>query len=241
MIRLDEVSIRAGTFRLEGISLEIPTGSYGVLMGSTGCGKTSVLEAVAGLRRVTAGSILLGDRRSITNLPPGLQGATTGTVLFGDRDVTNLPPGERGIGYVPQDGALFRTMTVRQHLAFALKLRDEPADKIAERVEELADSFRIGHLLNRRPAGLSGGEIQRVALGRALSFRPKYLLLDEPLSAVDETTRDSLIALLNTIRATREVTVLHITHSSAEARELADVRYRLANGRVERERGGHDA
>ena len=209
MIRLQDVTVQAGAFRLAGVSLEIPTGAYGVLMGSTGSGKTSVLEAVAGLRRVTAGTILLNDR-----------------------DVTNLPPGARGIGYVPQDGALFRTMTVRQHLAFALKLRAEPADAIADRVRELADAFRISHLLSRRPAGLSGGEIQRVALGRAMSFRPKFLLLDEPLSAVDETTRDALIELLNTLWATRKVTVLHVTHSSSEAAKLADVRYDVRDGAV---------
>lgn len=209
MIRLEDVTVQAGGFRLEGVSLEIPTGSYGVLMGSTGSGKTSVLEAVAGLRSVTAGRIFLNDR-----------------------DVTALPPGERGIGYVPQDGALFRTMTVRQHLAFALKLRAEPAAAISARVEELAAAFRIGHLLDRRPAGLSGGEIQRVALGRAMSFRPKFLLLDEPLSAVDETTRDSLIEMLNALRATRDVTVMHVTHSSHEAARLADVRYEVTGGKV---------
>ena len=209
MIRLRDLSVRAGAFRLDGISLEIPTGSYGVLMGQTGCGKTSILEAVAGLRGVVGGSIFLGDR-----------------------EVTHLPPGERGIGYVPQDGALFRTMTVREQLGVALRLRGAARTFIASRVGEMAESFQIRHLLDRRPAGLSGGEIQRVALGRALSFSPSYLLLDEPLSAVDESTRDSLIALLNTIRERRSVTVLHITHSSAEASQLADVVYRLADGGV---------
>src|SRR5258708_2809005 len=143
MIRLDNVSIRQGAFRLDGISFDVPDGKYGVLMGDTGCGKTSLLEAIVGLRPVAGGRILLDDR-----------------------DVTRLTPGERDIGYVPQDGALFRTMTVYNHLAFALQLRREKAAAERKRVEELADWLGIRHLLTRRPAGLSGGEVQRVALGR---------------------------------------------------------------------------
>src|SRR4051812_25605066 len=146
-------------------------------MGPTGCGKTSVLEAVAGLRHVADGSIHLDDR-----------------------DVTDLAPGSRGIGYVPQDGALFRTMTVYNHLAFALHLRNERRAAVDRRVRELADWLGIVPLLGRRPVGLSGGEAQRVALGRALSFRPKFLLLDEPLSALDEDTRGSIVELLHGLR-----------------------------------------
>lgn len=209
MISLRDVHIQAGEFRLSGINFTIPHGKYGVLMGSTGCGKTSILEAVAGLRRITRGQIWLHDR-----------------------DVTHLPPGERQLGYVPQDGALFRTMTVRQQLEFALTLRDVPTAERVSRVQELATIFQITHLLDRRPVGLSGGEVQRVALGRALSFRPQVLLLDEPLSAVDETTRDSLIAMLNQLRESRAVTVLHITHSRDEAERLADVQLKLINGQV---------
>jgi ABC-type sugar transport system ATPase subunit len=104
VIRFADVSIRQGAFRLDGISFEVPTGRYGVLMGQTGCGKTSLLEAVAGLRPMAGGKILLGER-----------------------DVTDLTPGVRGIGYVPQDGALFRSMSVYNQLAFALRLRREPA------------------------------------------------------------------------------------------------------------------
>jgi molybdate/tungstate transport system ATP-binding protein len=209
VIRLAEVSIRQGAFRLNNISFEVPTGRYGVLMGQTGCGKTSLLEAVAGLRPVAGGAIFLDDR-----------------------DATRLAPGERGLGYVPQDGALFRTMTVYNHLAFALYLRREKPAAVRKRVEELADWLGIRPLLQRRPVGLSGGEAQRVALGRALSFRPKYLLLDEPLSALDEGTRGSVVELLDGLRKAGGVTVLHVTHSRAEAERLADVRFRLAGGRL---------
>lgn len=209
MIQIIDLAIRQGAFLVAGLSLEVPSGRYGVLMGKTGCGKTSILEAVAGLRPVASG-----------------------TVLLNDRNITQLPPGERGIGYVPQDAALFRTMTVYNHLAFALELRGISKPVIDNRVFELAEWLGIKHLLQRRPAGLSGGEAQRVALGRALSFRPKYLLLDEPLSSLDEETRASLMDLLIGVREQRDVTVLHVTHSSLEADRLADVRFRLVKGKV---------
>jgi molybdate transport system ATP-binding protein len=215
VIRLATVSIRQGTFRLDGVSLEIPAGRYGVLMGTTGSGKSSLLEAVAGLRPITGGRIFLDER-----------------------DMTDLTPGDRGIGYVPQDGALFRTMTVYNHLAFALHLRRERSAAVRDRVEELATWLGIAHLLRRRPAGLSGGEVQRVALGRALSFRPKYLLLDEPLSALDEQTRGSVVDLLDQVRKDGKVTILHVTHSRAEADRLADVRFRLEGGKLTEEGDG---
>jgi molybdate/tungstate transport system ATP-binding protein len=207
MIRLENVAITQGAFRLSDVSLAVPTGHYGVLMGPTGCGKTSLLESIAGLRLIASGQIVLGER-----------------------DVTRLPPGERGVGYVPQDAALFRTMSVYNQLAFALNLRGERQQVVEQRVLELAEWLGITHLLNRRPFGLSGGEAQRVALGRALSFRPKYLLLDEPLSALDEMTRASIVDLLGALRKAGEVTVLHVTHNSVEAEKLADVCFRLDGG-----------
>jgi len=209
LIQIENLSIEQGAFRLSGVSFAIPSGKYAVLMGPTGCGKTSLLEAVAGLRPIAGGQVRLGGR-----------------------DVTKLTPGDRGIGYVPQDAALFRAMTVYNHLAFALNLRGTARAAVRQRVTELADWLMIRHLLNRRPVGLSGGEAQRVAMGRALSFRPAYLLLDEPLSSLDEDTRGLLVELLNGLRKSAAVTVLHVTHNSAEADRLADVRFRIADGRV---------
>jgi ABC-type sugar transport system ATPase subunit len=213
MIAVANLCLQQGRFVLQGISLKIPTGSYGVLMGKTGCGKTSLLEAIAGLRPIKAGCIVLDDR-----------------------DVTPLPPAARGVGYVPQDLALFRTMTVRQHLDFALTIRGVDADRADRRVRELAGWLGISHLLDRRPAGLSGGEAQRVALGRALSFWPRTLLLDEPLSSLDEETRDQLVELLRGIRQQGGVTVLHVTHSRREAEALGDVIFRLEAGQIHLER-----
>ncbi|HYH64489.1 MAG TPA: ABC transporter ATP-binding protein, partial [Urbifossiella sp.] len=206
MVELDGVSVRQGAFALDGVSLAVPTGAYAVLLGPSGAGKTTLLEVVAGLRRPRAGRVRL-------------RGA----------DVTHLPPAARNVGYVPQDAALFRTMTVRENLGFALTVRG--ADP-AVRVAELAAWLGLGALLDRRAVGLSGGEAQRVALGRALAFRPDVLLLDEPLNAVDETTRADLLAALDGLKRERRVTVLHVTHARAEADRLADVVLELDGGRV---------
>lgn len=207
MIRVQNLSVRAGTFRLENLSLEVPTGQYAILMGKTGSGKTTILESLCGLKSVERGRIeLMG------------------------RDVTLLKPAERGIGFVPQEGALFPTMTVGQQLGFALTIRRWDTKAITKRVDELADLLGIKALLDRRPAGLSGGERQRVALGRALAAHPQVLCLDEPLSALDDATRDSMCALLKTIGQQMGVTTLHITHNRGEAQKLGDVLLVLENG-----------
>ena len=209
MIAVSNLTLRLGDFALEQVSFEVPTGCYAVLMGKTGCGKTSVLEAICGLRPIVSGTIHLANQ-----------------------EVTQLKPAARGIGYVPQDGALFETMTVEQNLGFALDVRRVDAETIRARVQELARLLEIEPLLNRYPKFLSGGERQRVALGRALAFHPKVLLLDEPLSALDDETRHHLYEVLQRIRAHFEVTALHVTHSREEARELADRVIRIEDGKA---------
>jgi ABC-type sugar transport system ATPase subunit len=209
MIRLDNIGWDVGTFRLEGVSFTVPGSSYGVLMGRTGCGKTTLIEIICGLRR-----------------------GASGRVRIGDRDVTDEPPGQRGIGYVPQDGALFPTMRVREQIGFALRLRHRPAAEIEKRVTELANDLGVAHLLDRHPNNLSGGERQRVALGRALAAKPAVLLLDEPLSALDEEMRDDMRALLKNVQREYRVSVLHVTHDRAEARHLADVLLVMKDGCV---------
>lgn len=209
MIALEKVSVRAGAFRIEDVSFEVAAGAYAVLMGKTGSGKTTLLEAVCGLRAVESGRIQVGGS-----------------------DVTRLRPGDRGIGYVPQDRALFWTMTVREHLAFAPSLRKWAVREIDDRVAELSALLGLNPLLDRRPVGLSGGEAQRVALGRALAARPDTLLLDEPLTALDDETRDGMVALLDSVRKRSPVTVVHVTHSREEARRLADKIFVLRNGAV---------
>ena len=209
MISIRNVSVRSGGFSLRQVSFEIPAGGYGVLMGRTGSGKTTILEMLCGLRDVQEGSIWLDQR-----------------------DVTALAPADRGIGYVPQDRALFQTMTVRENLAFAPSIHGWKREEIDARVSELAELLRIAPLLDRSPAGLSGGEAQRVALGRALAARPKILLLDEPLSALDDETWEGMIDLLGEVRKATGVTTLHVTHRREEARRLADRVLILADGAV---------
>ncbi len=209
MIELQNITLRQGGFSLENVSVEIPTGAYAVLMGRSGSGKTTILESICGLRRINSGRIILDKQ-----------------------DVTLLQPGDRGIGFVPQDGALFPTMTVRKNISFAMDLRKWPRDRINERINELAQWLGIMHLLDRRPLKLSGGETQRVALGRALAVAPRTLCLDEPLSALDDQTRQEMYDILRTIQEHAVVTTLHITHSMSEAQQLAHRLYILEDGKL---------
>ena len=210
MIAVDHLTVRVGGFALENVGFDVPTGQYAVLMGRTGAGKTTLLEALCGLKAVASGTIQLNGR-----------------------DVTRLKPAERGIGYVPQDRALFQTMTVREHLAFALTIQKAGRQVIQQSVAELSRLLGIEHLLDRRPPGLSGGEAQRVALGRALSARPGVLCLDEPLSALDDETRQEMYELMEHVQKTTNVTILHVTHNLGEAEQLADRIFLLRHGKVE--------
>jgi len=209
MIVVENLSVRVAAFALKAISFTIAAGEYGILMGRTGSGKTTILEAICGLKPAADGSIkLLG------------------------KDVTRLKPAERGIGYVPQDKALFMTMSVRENLAFALHIRKWGNDAIEQRVQELAELLSLGRLLDRKPHGLSGGEAQRVSLGRALASRPGILCLDEPLSALDDETRQEMHDLLRSVRERTGVTALHVTHHLSDAQKLADKILLLKDGVV---------
>jgi len=210
MIQVRHARLRAGEFEMEDVSLTVPEGQYGILMGKTGSGKTTLLEAIAGLKHMTSGHILLSGE-----------------------DVTRLKPSLRNIGYVPQDGALFATMTVGEQLVFALDVRGAPRSEQNERRDELAELLGLEHLLHRYPTKLSGGERQRVALGRAIAFRPRVLLLDEPLSALDEDTREEMYELLKSVQTQSRMTALHVTHSRQDAERLADLVFRLQDGAIE--------
>jgi ABC-type sugar transport system ATPase subunit len=209
VIEVADLRIDTGAFRLDGVGLAVPTGRYGVLMGRTGCGKSTVLEVICGLRR-----------------------PASGTVRLMGRDVTHVKAAERGIGYVPQDTALFLTMTVRENISLGLRVRRWPKEPIAERVGELAAMLGIEHLLDRMPQRLSGGEAQRVALGRALAYNPDVLCLDEPLSSLDRETRGDMCDLLRTVQRQTGVTVLHVTHDPEEGRLLGDRLFRFVDGTI---------
>ena len=209
MLSVKNISIHLGNFHLDQISFDIKKGEYVVLMGRTGCGKTSVMEAICGLRKISDGSIWLNDQ-----------------------DISRLKPSERSIGYVPQDGALFSSMNVKANLSFALKIRKWKKEQLTSRVKELSDLLGIEHLLNRSVVGLSGGEKQRVSLGRGLAFYPDFICLDEPLSALDEPTRDELYPLLEKLKKELNITILHVSHSSHDADILADRVIKIEDGKI---------
>ncbi len=198
-LRVEGLCVRLGEFDLRDITLAIAASEYFCILGPTGAGKSVLIECIAGLQRPDRGRVFLGDA-----------------------DITDVPPERRGVGYVPQDYALFPNMTVRQNIAFGLRVRRTPPEVIAKRVASLVELFHIEHLLERQPLHLSGGEKQRVALSRALAVEPKVLLLDEPLAAVDEQTRDRLCAELHDIQRATGVTVIHISHNFDETLAVAD-------------------
>ncbi len=215
MIQISDLSLHQGRFHLREVSLHIPQGGYGILMGPSGCGKTTLLECVAGVRSYSAGRITIGDRC-----------------------VNGRVPGARDIGYVPQDRALFPGLAIYRQLAFALEVRRQPTDVIGRRVEELAHLLGIEKLLDRVPSHLSGGEAQRVALGRALAAKPQALLLDEPLSNLDVTLHDDMCELLQHVHRETRVTVLHVTHHPAEAAQLGTEVFSMEDGRIRKRTEG---
>lgn len=209
MLRLKDVTLALGSFKLSNISLHVEQGTYLVLLGPTGTGKTVLLETIAGMHRVDSGSIFIDGK-----------------------EVTNLPPEKRRLGVVYQDYALFPHMRVHENIAFGLRLRKQPKDLIRQSITKIADFLEISSLLDRRPQRLSGGEKQRVALARALVLQPCVLLLDEPLSALDRYSRDRLRRELKRIHREIGVTIFHITHDLNEAFFLADKIAVMKNGRI---------
>jgi ABC-type Fe3+/spermidine/putrescine transport system ATPase subunit len=207
-IHIEQLSVTVGDFRLRDISLAINEHEYFVVLGPTGAGKTVLLECIAGLIQPDRGAIRLGDR-----------------------DVTALPPERRRIGYLPQDYALFPHLTVRENLGFGLVIQKR-ASEIPAKLERYASLLGIGHLFDRYPARLSGGEKQRIALGRALSVDPEIMLLDEPLSALDVATRARIGDELRGIHDRTGITTLHICHNFDETLRLADRVALVRGGRL---------
>ena len=199
MLRLEDISIQQGSFSIEHYNLHVLPKEYVVLMGRTGCGKTTILEIVCGLRKQNSGKVFVNDV-----------------------DISNFSPADRNIAYVPQDGVLFQMMNVAQNIMFPLKLRKWSKQEQRERCDYLTDLMGIRHLLDRSVDKLSGGEKQRVSLARALSFEPQLLCLDEPLSALDEETRPQMYELIQRLREELDFTALHVSHSLSEAKVLAD-------------------
>lgn len=209
MIRIEGLCHKVGSFALDDVSLTVGGGEYFVLLGPTGSGKTLLIECLCGLLR-----------------PQG------GCIFVDGRDITDLEPRHRSIGYVPQSQGLFPHLTVEQNILFALRARGTPRGECARLAEPLIELLDIGYLLSRWPAHLSGGERQKVALARALAMRPRFLILDEPVSALDEANRERVCAELRRIHGELDVTTIHISHSVEEALSVADRAGVLRQGRM---------
>ncbi len=199
-----------GVFAVDDISLRIDDGEFLVLVGPSGCGKSTLLRMIAGLEEATSGHIVVGGR-----------------------DVTDLAPKDRDIAMVFQSYALYPHMSVRQNLGYGLRVRKTPKAEIAERVERVARMLRLEELLDRRPAALSGGQRQRVAMGRAVVREPKAFLMDEPLSNLDAKLRVSMRAQLSSLHARLGATTIYVTHDQVEAMTLGQRVAVMRNGRIQ--------
>ncbi len=199
-----------GTRALAPLDLEIARGETVVLLGPSGCGKTTTLRLIAGLDRPDAG----------------------GRVLFDDEDVTALPIERRNVGIVFQSYALFPNMNVAENIGYGLRVRKLPQRDRAVRVGEMLVMMHIEALADRRIEQLSGGQKQRVALARALAVRPRVLLLDEPLTALDAKLRDELRVEINGLLRGLDITAVYVTHDQAEAMALGDRIVVMDHGRI---------
>ena len=209
---------RFGDFTaLDDVSVEIPSGSLTALLGPSGSGKSTLLRVIAGLER-----------------------PESGTVEIDGRDATALPPQRRGVGFVFQHYAAFKHMTVRENVAFGLKVARRPKAEIRARVDELLELVQLPGLADRYPAQLSGGQRQRMALARSLAVQPSVLLLDEPFGALDARVRKELRAWLRHLHDEVHVTTVFVTHDQEEAMEVADRIVVMQHGRVEQVGGPRD-
>jgi len=210
MIEIQRLHLAAGKFRIEDLTLHLEGGVFNILLGPTGSGKTLILESIMGLRKIQGGQIIMGGA-----------------------EIQNLPPEKRGIGYVPQDLALFPHLTVQENLTFGLDVSGKRMETGPQHFEVLVEALKIRHLLARYPQGLSGGEKQRVALGRCLVPAPKIVLLDEPLGALDPGLKNEILQLLITLQQSLKFTAFYVTHDLDEAYLLGEKVILLINGKVE--------
>jgi sulfate transport system ATP-binding protein len=211
VITAQDITKRFGDFEaLHGVSLEIPSGSLTALLGPSGSGKSTLLRVIA-----------------------GLEVPDSGTVVIDDRDATSLPPQKRGFGFVFQHYAAFMHMSVRENVAFGLKVRKRPKAEVDGRVKELLGIVGLAGYAERYPSQLSGGQRQRMALARALAVEPSVLLLDEPFGALDAKVRAELRAWLRRLHDEVHVTTVLVTHDQEEAMEVADRIAVMSDGNIE--------
>jgi multiple sugar transport system ATP-binding protein len=199
-----------GVTAVDDVSLAIESGEFMVLVGPSGCGKTTLMRMLAGLESASAGRILLGDR-----------------------DITNLPPRERDVAMVFQNYALYPHMDVKGNLAYGLKMRKTPKAEIRRRVQQVARLLGLSDLLDRRPRELSGGQRQRVAMGRAIVREPVAYLMDEPLSNLDAKLRIAMRAELARLHERLGTTTVYVTHDQVEAMTLGQRVAVMRDGRIQ--------
>jgi molybdate transport system ATP-binding protein/molybdate/tungstate transport system ATP-binding protein len=209
LITIEDLEVKLKSFHIKGISLEVRDGEYYILLGPSGVGKTVILETIAGLHK-----------------------PRTGKIIIDGTDVARLPPESRQIGFVPQDLALFPHLNVLDNLLFGAKVRGIAAKTYQPRLNDLIEVLHIGHRLDAFPRTLSGGEKQRVALGRALLVSPKILLLDEPMSALDPPIQRQLYKVLKQLHTHLGVTILQVTHNQEEAFILGDIISVMIDGAI---------
>ncbi|TMM02350.1 MAG: sulfate ABC transporter ATP-binding protein [Actinobacteria bacterium] len=210
MITVRSLTKRFGDFiALDDVSLQVEEGSLTALLGPSGSGKSTLLRVIAGLEAPDAGAVTI-------------EGA----------DATRVPPQKRGIGFVFQHYAAFKHMTVRENVAFGLRVRRRPRAEVREKVSELLALVGLDGLAGRYPAQLSGGQRQRMALARALAVEPRVLLLDEPFGALDANVRAELRAWLRRLHDEVHVTTVLVTHDQEEAMEVADTLAVMDGGRI---------
>ncbi len=184
---------------LKGIDIDIASGEFLILVGPSGCGKSTLMNTIAGLESISDGEIVLDGK-----------------------DVSGVEPKDRDIAMVFQSYALYPTMSVRENIAFGLKIRGMPKGQIEQEVERVADLLQISHLLDKKPSRLSGGQQQRVAMGRALARRPRIYLFDEPLSNLDAKLRVEMRTEIKKLHQRLQTTIVYVTHDQIEAMTLAD-------------------
>jgi len=199
MLRVRNLELRIGDFELRDVCLDVEPREYFVLMGATGSGKSLLVKSICGLIRAGGGRIAIDGR-----------------------DVTGLAPRLRRVGYVPQDSCLMPHLSVRRNVAFALEVAGASKAHAARHIAPIVESLDIADLLDRSPVNLSGGEKQKVALARALASSPQLLLLDEPVSALDEPTRHEICGVLKRVQRQFEISTIHVCHSRQEAASLED-------------------
>ncbi|WP_337110517.1 sulfate ABC transporter ATP-binding protein [Prescottella equi] len=195
---------------LDDVTLDIPSGSLTALLGPSGSGKSTLLRSIAGLEH-----------------------PDSGTITIAGKDVTGVPPQKRDIGFVFQHYAAFKHMTVRDNVAFGLKIRKRPKAEITKKVDDLLGIVGLDGFQHRYPGQLSGGQRQRMALARALAVDPQVLLLDEPFGALDAKVRDDLRTWLRRLHDEVHVTTVLVTHDQEEALDVADRIAVLNKGRIE--------